>query len=122
MIIRDYVEYVLQDIEKAEESGDITGMYKIAKCLSNKKGGNNHTQPSVDQEGNQITTSEQQHDAWANFLEEKFATLPDEPVIDLADPDNTEVIPNISYEEVETCVKHIKSGKVAVPDTVPIEQ
>ena len=119
---RNYVEDVLQDIEEAEESGDITGMYKIAKCLSNKKGGNSHTQPSVDQEGNQITTSEQQHDAWATFIEDKFAELPDEPVIDLSDPDNTEVIPDISYEEVEACVKHMKSGKAAGPDTVPIEQ
>ena len=72
--------------------------------------------------GNTITTTEQQHELWADFLRKKFAALPEESEVDLSDPDVTSDPPTITIEEVKECVKHLKFGKATGPDMVPVEQ
>ena len=119
---RDYVNSILDNIEKEDSVGNTSEVYRLARSLSSKKG-NSLTQPSVDLEGKPITSSEQQQEAWANFLEKKFAARQNEPEIDLQPIDNaTENVEDITLEEVKVCVKNIKSNKSPGPDTIPAEQ
>ena len=74
-------------------------------------------------EGRLITTSEQQQEAWAQFLEKKFAARPGEVELDINSlEDPAERITEISLEEVQACVKRIKSNKSPGPDSIPAEQ
>ena len=119
---RSYVNGVLEEIEEAESAGKSSDIFKLARQLSTKRNGNQYTQPVLDDSGNPITTTEQQHELWANFLENKFAALPDEPKGDLTDPPDTSAPMNITLVEVKECVKLLKSGKATGPDLVPVEQ
>ena len=97
-------------------------MYRLSKSLATKRKCNAFIQPSVDHLGNEITSTEQQLESWAVFLEDKFAARPNEPVIDLSEPGNAENIPDISFEEIEACVSKQKRNKATGPDGIPIEQ
>ena len=119
---RTYVNKVLDDIEEAEAAGNSSDIFKLSRQLSTKRNGNNFVQPVIDDCGNTITTTEQQHELWADFLGKKFAALPEESEVDLSDPDDTSDPPTITIEEVKECVKHLKSGKATGPDMVPVEQ
>lgn len=120
---RDHVNSVLTDIEKEGSVGNITEVYRLSKSLSTKRSGNAFVQPSVDLQGNEITSSEQQLEAWAVFLEEKFAARPNEPEIDLQQtPANEDLVPDIDMEEVKVCVTKQKHGKAVGPDGNPVEQ
>ena len=68
---------ILENIERENSVGNSSEVYRLAQSLSSKKG-NSFTQPSVDLEGKHITSSEQQQEAWAQFLENKFAARQDE--------------------------------------------
>ena len=118
---RDYVANILTDIEKEDRIGNCKEVFRLTKSLSNKRKGNQFVQPSVDIHGNEIETTEQQLDAWAEFLEPKFAARANEPIIDLSD--NAEIAePSITLDEVKICVQKLKSGKAHGPDQTPIEQ
>ena len=96
---------------------------RLARSLSSKKKDNISVQPSKDMEGKLITSSEQQHEAWALFLEKKFAARPGEPQLDLQLVDeNVEDPPEISLDEVKACAKKMKPNKSPGPDTIPAEQ
>ena len=114
---------MINDIEDADKSGDTSRVYKLARCVSSKSNSNRFTQPSKDLSGSVIYNTEQQLDAWADFLDKKFARLPGEtdPVLPEADPDEVRV-PVISFNEVEASVKQMKCGKSTGPDTIPVEQ
>ena len=120
---RSFIDNVVDDIEEADKTGDTSRVYKLARCLSSKSNSNRYTQPSTDSTGTLVTNTDQQLDAWAGFLEKKFARLPGEvdPVLPEADPDEVQV-PTVSLDEVKACVKHMKCGKSTGPDTIPIEQ
>ena len=119
---RNHVESILQDIESANSQGNTTEVFRLAKSLSTKRSGNLTVQPSIDSDGNPITSAEEQQEAWAKFLENKFAARPDEPEIDLHDDDDAPSTPNITLAEVQTCVKNLKPNKSPGPDTIPVEQ
>ena len=73
--------------------------------------------------GNEITSAEQQFKLWAEFLVNKFKSLPDEPTVNLnVDFDVDYQIADITLEEVKLCVKHLKSYKAPGPDTIPVEK
>ena len=119
---RTHISNLVTDLEAAESTGKTTQVFKIAKQLSTRGRGNNNCQPSQDNEGNPITSTSQQLEAWACFLEKKFSARPDEPVVNLqSQPDEVEVL-DISMQEVKLCVSQLKSGKAPGPDRVPIEQ
>ena len=87
------------------------------ETLETKRKCNAFIQPSVDHLGNEITSTEQQLESWAVFLEDKFAARPNEPVIDLSEPTgNAENIPDISLEEIEGCVSKQQCNKATGPD------
>ena len=119
---RQYVDNVLTDMESAEKAGKTDVVFKIAKQLSTKRNGNQHTQPALDDNGNPITSTKQQLNLWADFLDKKFAPGVNEPEIDLSDPPEAEPSPPITMAEVKECVKKLKSGKAPGPDTIPVEQ
>ena len=120
---RTYVENILTDIEREGSAGNITEVYRLSKSLATKRKCNAFIQPSVDHLGNEITSTEQQLESWAIFLEDKFAARPNEPVIDLSEPaDNAENVPDITFEEIQACVTKQKRNKATGPDGVPIEQ
>jgi hypothetical protein len=119
---RDYIRNIVEDMEKAGSVGNYTEVFKLSKRLSSKNG-SAFTQPSKDHLGNPITSTEQQLESWAIFLEKKFAASPQEPSVDLDDiPSLQENVPDIDIDEVKTCVKLLKSNKAAGPDEIPIEQ
>ena len=119
---RSYVNDLLQDMEKYEAIGNSREVYKIAKALSNKKRGNAFVQPGVDVNGNAIISTEQQLNAWADFLEPKFSALPNQPDVDLTDTLDEPGMLAPSLEEVTMCIKKIKSGKASPDNTPRIEQ
>ena len=118
---RCYVDKVATEIEAADRVGDTTSVFKIAKVLSSKGNGNKFCQPSKDEGGKLITSTEQQLEAWAVYLEKKFAARPDETFPDLSDRDNEIPLPGISIEETELCLKKAKHGKAPGPDGNPAE-
>ena len=89
--------------------------------LSSKGKGNKHCQPSKDEDGNLITSTEQQLEAWAVFLEKKFSARPDEALPDLRDIGNEITLPGISLEETKACLNKTKLGKAPGPDGNPAE-
>ena len=118
---RNYVDKIVLDIETADRIGDSTSVYKIANVLSSKGNGNKFCQPSTDNNGHMITSTEQQLEAWAVFLEEKFSSRPDEIFPILECQNDEEAIPELSLEETEACLKLTKSGKAPGPDEIPAE-
>ena len=118
---RTHVDQICSDIEAADRVGDTTSVYKIAKVLTSKGNGNKFCQPSIDEHGNQITSTEQQLESWAVFLEKKFAARPDETMPDLAACPEEEIIPDLAIEETEACLGKMKSGKAPGPDGNPAE-
>ena len=119
---RDYVERLLVDIEKYDREGNTREVFRIAKSLSSRANGSQFTQPNLDLMGNIITTSEQQLDAWATFLEQKFSPLPNEDEVDLINGGNDQPVEDITLEEVKASVKKLNSGKACGPDALQIEQ
>ena len=120
---KEYIRNIVEDMEKADTVGNYSEVFKLSKRVSSRKG-NAFTQPSKDHLGNTITSTEQQLESWALFLENKFSASPGEPTIDLQDVPNQqeEIVPNIDIEEVKTCVKMLKTSRAPGPDEVPIEQ
>ena len=118
---RAHIDNVIADLEAADRIGDTTTVYKVAKQLTTKGNGNKFCQPSKDENGNIITSTEQQLEAWAVFLEKKFAARPDESAPDLEGNDE-EQIPDISRDETESCLTKMKSGKAPGSDGIPVEQ
>ena len=66
----------------------------------------------MDLEGKCITSSEQQQEAWAQFLDKN-----------LQPPENTtDEVTVITLEEVKACIKNMKPNKSPGPDSIPAEQ
>ena len=118
---RSHVDKIATDIEAADRVGDTTSVHKIAKVLTTKGNGNKFCQPSTDNDGNLITSTEQQLESWAVFLKKKFSARPGETVPDLADRPDDDAVPELSIEETELCLKSTKSGKAPGPDEIPAE-
>ena len=109
-------------IETANAAGNVTEVFKCAKQLSSRGTGNRFIQPTLDGNGDPITTTEQQHQVWADFLDNKFAAIPNDPEVDLSDPPDEPPPAKFTLDEMKECVKKLKSGKACGPDKVPIEQ
>ena len=118
---RSYVDRVASEIEAADRVGDTKSVFKIAKVLSSKGKGNKLCQPSKDEAGNLITSTEQQLEVWAVFLEKKFSAQPDETLPDLRDIGNEATLPGISLEETQACLNKTKLGRAPGPDGNPAE-
>ena len=118
---RNHVESIITDMEQANAVGKTSEVFKIAKRLASQGKTTSFTQPSKDQHGNPITSTDEQLKLWADFLENKFSAQSGEPVIELCD-DNAENTPLPQLEEIEMCVKQLSKGKAAGPDDIPIEQ
>ena len=109
-------------MEKADSVGNYSEVFKLAKSLS-PCNGSAFTQPSIYHIENPITSTVQQLELWAIFLEKKFYAGPGKPTVDLEDVTNQqENVPDIDIEEVKTCVKSLKPRRAPGPDEVPIEQ
>ena len=119
---RQYVEGVLGDIETANAAGNVTEVFKCAKQLSSRGTGNSFLQPTLDGNGDPITTTEQQHQLWADFLDNKFAAISNDPEVDLSDLPDESPPAKFTLDEMKECVKKLKSGKACGPDKVPVEQ
>ena len=101
---RDYVNDIITDLESDIAAGQTSDIFRKAKSLSNRPQGSRFDQPSVDLEGNMITSTDHQLEAWACFLEEKFSARADEPIVELENEAIIdEEIEDISLDEVK-CV------------------
>ena len=58
---RQYVEGILGGIETANAAGNVTEVFKCAKQLSSRGTGSRFIQPTLDANGDPITTTKQQH-------------------------------------------------------------
>ena len=115
---------LLEDIETANSVGNSTEVNRIAKRLSTKQNGKSFIQPSVDNNGNIITSTDEQLEAWAVFLEEKFSARSGEQTTNLEQEQDEETneVPEPTRQEIESCIKTLKKGKATGPDDIPIEQ
>ena len=118
---RSYINNLITDMENANAVGDTAQVYRIAKKLSTKQNGITFSQPTKDEQGNLITNTQQQLEAWAVFLETKFAARDNEPVVDLQSQ-TEEDVEDVTLEEVKSAVKHLKCNKAPGTDDIPIEQ
>ena len=118
--LKDYVNDILNVIDSDITEGRISDIHRKAKSLSTRPKGSSFVQPAIDNNGNNITSSEQQLEEWAKFLEAKFSPRDDEPAVDPTDIDVT--ARDITIVEVQECVKKLKHGKASGPDTIPVEQ
>ena len=119
---RDFVDSIAEDVEKCNKSGNTREMFRLAKSLTPKGNGNRYIQPSTDNNGDLITSTDQQLDSWAEFLEDKFKARPNEPEVHLPGVELDEDIAELTLEEVEDCVKSLKSNKACGPDNISVEQ
>ena len=119
---RDFVDSIVEDVEKCNRSGNTREMFRLAKSLTSKGNGSRFTQPTTDNNGDLIISSDQQLESWASFLEEKFKARPNEPEVFIPEPNSDENITDLTLEEVEDCMKSLKSNKACGPDTIPVEQ
>ena len=66
---------------------------------------------NVDSDGNVITTTEEQLEAWAIFLESKLSARPEDPEFQTQlDDENEDEVPEPAFDEVKTCIKKMKKG------------
>ena len=118
---RNHIDSVVTEMEQADAVGKTTQVFRLAKVLATKGKTTLFTQPSKDELGRPITSSEKQLELWANYLEKKFSAQPNEPHVQLHSI-NEEDEPLPSLEEVTACVNQLTKGKATGPDEVPIEQ
>ena len=119
---RRYVDSLVHDIERENSVGNSTEVFRLAKSLSANQNRNLHIQPAIDQEGSPITSTEQQQDEWANFLEKKFAARDGETEVNLQQTEDETLPPDITLDEVKACVHKLKPNKSPGPDSIPVEQ
>ena len=118
---RTHVESIVEEMEQMNSIVKTSEIFRLAKQLTSKGKTTLSTQPSVDENGLPITSTQQQLELWAQFLQNKFSAQPNEPEVVLHAEEEQEVeMP--SLEEVESCVKKLKKGKAVGPDGIPVEQ
>ena len=118
---RSYVESIIIDMEQANAVGKTSETFKLAKKLASQGKTTLFTQPSKDEYGKPITSTDQQLKLWANFLENKFSAQANEPEVALQ-CEYEEEVPLPRLEEIDICVQQLTKGKATGPDNIPIEQ
>ena len=100
----------------------MTDVFRLSRSLSSKQKSNLSVQPATNPQGDIITSTEEQQECWADFLEKKFAARDNEPDVVLNESDSTETVPDPIIDEVVASVSCQKPDKATGPDGVPIEQ
>ena len=70
---KTWVEGVVEDVEAADERGDVRAVHQGARALSGKSASFKSPQPSKKKNGDMIQSSEELGDLWQQFLAGKFA-------------------------------------------------
>ena len=115
---RHYVHKVLDDIEEAESVGNMRSVTKLTRILAHKDR-RTSCNPSKGADGRLITTTEQLLTGWDKFLGAKFQR----PTAD-ADRNLENLVAEedvLGYDELEVCLKALRSGKATGCDNVPVE-
>ena len=74
---------IITDLESDIAAVQTSDIFRKAKSLSNRPQGGRFDRPSIDLDGNMITSSDHQLEAWACFLEKKFSACTNEPIVEL---------------------------------------
>ena len=121
---RDYVEGVVQEIEKADESGNARAVWQGVYRLGGGKKRGPARQPTIDERGEEIRSSMDLAEAWRAYAERKFACTQAElerpSVRDLGSPDLRRGEPPTD-EELDSCLRALKNSKACGPDGIPVE-
>ena len=113
-----YVDNILEDMKKAEHTGNTREITRLRKMLGGKS--NQSTiMPSKDLEGEPILSQQQLLDSWNKFLADKFSS----PDSDKDRPQEATVSPedHLGEAELEDALKSLKEGKAPGWDNIPIE-
>ena len=114
---RTYVDSILQEIEKADRTGNSRAVTKLTKLLSKQH--NSTVMPSKNHSGELITSTDELLSCWNEFLSKKFAS----PVSDL-DRDIEQTVSNedsLTDKELDDALDGMKSGKAPGWDDMPAE-
>ena len=115
---RHYVHKVLDDIEEAESVGNMRTVTKLTRILAHKDR-RTSCNPSKGADGRLITTTAQLLSGWEKFLGAKFQR----PTAD-ADRNLENLVAEedvLGYDELEMCLKALRSGKATGVTTCPLE-
>ena len=94
-------------MEQMNSVGKVSETYRLAKQLTSKGKTTLCTQPSEDQNGLPITSTQKQLELWAQFLEKKFSAQPNEPDVILHEAEEEDITPP-TLKEVGDCAKKLK--------------
>ena len=123
--LRDYVEWVdtcVQEMEKANDFGDVKKIYKLVNKLSRKP----KPPPSnltKDEQGNLLKSPQEVVDRWERFLSKKFSATEaeaDRPPLDPLPETKTEK-DALQRKEFEDALKRLSNAKATGPDDIPID-
>ena len=119
-----WVEKRVEEMERADEQGNIKAIYEGARALAGKTKHSPSPQPAKKNkgEGDMINSSEELGELWREFLAGKFSATELEKTRDewesLGPPQGTH---SLSYNEFQRAIKHMKNGKATGPDGIPAE-
>ena len=114
---RAYVDSILQEIEKADCTGNSRAVSKLTKLLSKQH--NSTVMPSKNHAGESITSTDELLSCWNEFLSKKFSS----PASDLG-RDIEQTVSNEDYltdKERDDALDGMKSGKAPSWDDMPAE-
>ena len=115
---RYYVHKVLDDIEEAESVGNMRSVTKLTRILA-RKDRRTSCNPSKGADGRLITTTAQLLSGWEKYLGANFqrpTTDADRNLENLVAEEDV-----LGYDELEVCLKALRSGKATGCDNVPVE-
>ena len=121
---KDWVKLWIKKIEAADNIGDIKEISRGTKVLFGTTRNSNFAQPSVNKDGDIITSAEELGGLWHQFLQKKFSATELEkareeyPDLSKHGLDETH---ELSQQEYLAAVKRMKNGKVTGPDGIPAE-
>ena len=124
--LEDFLAWVdknADDLEAANNVGDIKRMYKTVKSLSGKVNSKPDTDLNKDiKTGKTITDAKERATVWWRFLRDKFKATDREyarPEMPAIPPSNTA---NVMQDiEIEKAINSLKNGKAVGKDGIPVE-
>ena len=121
---KTWVEGMVEEMEAADERGDVRAVHQGARALSGKSASFQSPQPSKKKNGDMIQSPEELGELWRQFLAGKFAATELEAAREQwkpLDPQGGDDKDALTYAEFQKAVKHMKNGKATGPDGIPAE-
>ena len=117
----NFTEDLAKEAEDASAQGNMKQLYEITRKLAGKY--KRTDRPVKDQNGNVLTSDEDQLNRWREHFEELLNRLPPQNPPDITPAEEVLQITceRPSKAEIEKAIHHMKRGKASGPDKIPAE-